>query len=166
MKRLRLLLTALCLCAGALRAADRPNVLVILVDDLGYECIGADGGKSYQTPVIDGLAANGMRFTHCYAQPNCTPTRAQLMSGQSNVRNYVKFGYLDPAVKTFGNFFKEAGYSTCIVGKWQLGHDKTDLPQPCGFDEHCLHHYLHVGGKERYANPGMTYNGEVREFKN
>jgi arylsulfatase A len=155
-------------CLGvalASAAGAKPNVLVILVDDLGYECLGANGGKSYQTPVLDGLAAKGVRFTHCYAQPNCTPTRAQLMSGQSNVRNYVKFGYLDPEVTTFGNLFKQAGYATCVVGKWQLGHDKTDLPQHFGFDEHCLHHYLHTGGKDRYANPGMTYNGKVRQFK-
>src|SRR3954467_10272475 len=106
MKQLQLLLAVLCLCAGALRAADRPNVVVILVDDLGFECLGTNGGKSYQTPVLNKLAAEGMRFTNCYAQPNCTPTRAQLLSGQSNVRNYVKFGYLDPAVTTFANFFK------------------------------------------------------------
>jgi arylsulfatase A len=152
--------------AHAIAAAERPNVVVILIDDLGFECLGANGGKSYQTPVLDGLAAKGMRFTHCYAQPNCTPTRAQLLSGQSNVRNYVKFGYLDPAVTTFANFFKKADYATCIVGKWQLGHDRADLPQHFGFDEHCLHHYLPTSGKDRYANPGMTYNGEVREFKN
>jgi arylsulfatase A len=154
------------LVAFSVRAADRPNVIVILVDDLGYECVGADGGKSYQTPVLDGLASKGVRFTHAYAQPNCTPTRAQLMSGQSNVRNYVKFGYLDPAVTTFANFFKKADYATCIVGKWQLGHDKPDLPQHFGFDEHCLHHYLPTKGKDRYANPGMTYNGQLKEFKN
>ena len=152
-------------CSSPAADAAKPNIIVILVDDLGYECLGANGGKSYQTPVLDGLAAKGVRFTHCYAQPNCTPTRAQLMSGQSNVRNYVKFGYLDPAVTTFGNLFQRAGYATCVVGKWQLGHDSPDLPKHFGFDEHCLHHYLHTGGKDRYANPGMTYNGKVRQFK-
>lgn len=151
---------------GPVRAADRPNVIVILVDDLGYECLGANGGRSYKTPVIDRLAATGVRFTHCYAQPNCTPTRAQLMSGQSNVRNYVKFGFLAPSVTTFGQLFQQAGYATCITGKWQLGHDRADLPQHFGFAEHCLHHYLPTSGKDRYANPGMTYNGKVRQFKN
>jgi arylsulfatase A len=153
-------------CGRSFAAESRPNVLVILVDDLGYECLGVNGGKSYQTPVLDGLAKSGVRFTHCYAQPNCTPTRVQLMSGQSNVRNYVKFGFLDPAVTTLGNYFQHAGYATCVVGKWQLGHDQPDLPKHFGFDEHCLHHYLHTSGKDRYANPGMTYNGEVRQFKN
>ena len=149
-----------------LSAADKPNVIVILVDDLGYECLGANGGKSYQTPVLDKLATTGVRFTHGYAQPNCTPTRVQLLSGQSNVRNYVQFGYLHPSVLTFGNFFKQAGYATCIVGKWQLGHGQPDLPKHFGFDEHCLHHYLQTGGGDRYANPGMTYNGQTRQFKN
>lgn len=146
-------------------AVGKLNVIVILVNDLGAECLGAYGGKSYQTPVFDSLAKMGARFTHCYAQLNCTPTRVQLLSGQSNVRNYVKFGYLDPRVTTFGNLFQRAGYATCIVGKWQLGHDQSDLPRHFGFDEHCLHHYLHTGGKDRYANPGMTFNGRVRQFK-
>jgi len=148
------------------RAADRPNVIVILVDDLGYECVGANGGKSYRTPVLDRLAATGVRFTHCFAQPNCTPTRVQLMSGQSNVRNYVKFGFLDPAVITFGQLFKSAGYATGIVGKWQLGHEQPDRPRHFGFEEHCLHHYLPTDGKLRYANPSITYDGQVRPFKN
>ena len=94
---------------------QRPNVILIMTDDLGYETIGANGGSSYQTPAIDLLAANGMRFEHCYAQPLCTPTRVQLMTGIYNVRNYVRFGLLEPGQTTFGHLFKEAGYSTCIV---------------------------------------------------
>ena len=136
------------------------------MDDLGYECLGADGGKSYATPVLDKLAATGVRFTHCYAQPNCTPTRVQLVSGQSNVRNYVQFGYLDPAVTTFGTLFKQAGFATCIVGKWQFGHEIPAKPKHFGFDEHCLHHYLPTVGKDRYANPGIAYNDQLRQFKN
>jgi arylsulfatase A len=72
------------------------NVVLILADDLGYECIAANGGTSYTTPVLDKLAASGMRFEHCYAQPLCTPTRVQLMTGVSNVRNYTKFGSICP----------------------------------------------------------------------
>ena len=52
---------------------QQPNIIVILADDLGYECIGANGGNSYQTPHLDGLAHSGVRFEQCYAQPNCTP---------------------------------------------------------------------------------------------
>src|SRR4051794_20645745 len=77
--------------SGQARAVDPqhgPNLILILADDFGYECVGADGGTSYRTPVLDRLAATGMRFTNCYVQPLCTPTRVQLMTGLYNVRNY------------------------------------------------------------------------------
>src|SRR6476659_7879867 len=82
--------------------AKRPNIIMIMVDDYGYECVGANGGGSYKTPNLDRLAATGMRFTHCYVQPLCTPTRVQLMTGIYNVRNYIHFGLLDPKQTTFG----------------------------------------------------------------
>ena len=94
-----------------------------MADDLGYETIGANGGTSYKTPNLDRMAAEGVRFSHCYVQPLCTPTRVQLMTGKYNVRNYVDFGNMDPEAVTFGNLFKQAGYTTCMAGKWQLGHD-------------------------------------------
>jgi arylsulfatase A len=101
-------------------AADRPNIILILADDLGYETIGANGGTSYQTPVLDGLAAGGARFTHCYAQPLCTPTRVQLMTGRSNARNYLSFGTMDPQAVTIGNYFygvrRWCGYPTVQGG--------------------------------------------------
>src|ERR1051326_7112391 len=81
---------------GLAAAADRPNVVLIMADDLGYETIGANGGTSYRTPNLDSLAAGGVRFTHCYVQPLCTPTRMQLMTGKYNVRNYTTFGEMDP----------------------------------------------------------------------
>src|SRR5688500_5457902 len=90
----------------------RPNVVLIMADDLGYETIGANGGTSYKTPALDRLAAEGVRFTHCYVQPLCTPTRVQLMTGKYNVRNYANFGEMDPQAVTFGNLFKQAGYAT------------------------------------------------------
>jgi arylsulfatase A-like enzyme len=102
--------------------------VLIMADDLGYETIGANGGTSYKTPNLDRLAAGGMRFSQCYVQPLCTPTRVQLMTGKYNVRNYVNFGEMDPQAVTFGNLFKQAGYATCVAGKWQLGRD-PDLPR-------------------------------------
>src|SRR5687768_3744876 len=89
-------------------AAERPNIILIMADDFGYECVGANGSTSYATPHLDRLAATGMRFEHCYAQPLCTPTRVQLMTGQYNVRNYVRFGYLDPQQTTFAQLLKQA----------------------------------------------------------
>lgn len=139
----------------------RPNVVLILADDLGYETIGANGGQSYKTPVLDRMAAEGARFTHCYVPPLCTPTRAALMTGLSNVRNYVDFGMLDRSARTFGNIFQQAGYRTCIAGKWQLGADR-DLPAHFGFAEHCL--WQHTRRPGRYANPGLEIDGVERDF--
>jgi arylsulfatase A len=145
----------------ATAAPGKPNVILILADDLGYECIGANGGTSYQTPVLDRLAATGMRFDHCYVQPLCTPTRVQLMTGIYNVRNYLNFGHMDPQAATFGNLFQKAGYATCITGKWQLGKEPA-LPQKFGFAEHCL--WQHTRRPERYRNPGLEINGEEKDW--
>ena len=143
----------------------RPNVILIMADDLGYETIGVNGGSSYQTPEIDRLASNGIRFEHCYAQPLCTPTRVQLMTGIYNVRNYVRFGLLDPGQTTFGHLFKEAGYATCIVGKWQLGKDPAS-PQHAGFDNHCLWQVSmgrvdSTGRDTRYSKPVLELDGKL-----
>src|SRR5512133_1788879 len=87
------LLALPCSHAADLSGRERhPNLILILADDLGYETIAANGGTSYRTPALDKLAATGARFTHCYAQPLCTPTRVQLMTGLSNCRNYIRFG--------------------------------------------------------------------------
>jgi arylsulfatase A len=141
----------------------KPNIILIMADDLGYETIGANGGTSYRTPVLDKLAATGARFTHCYVQPLCTPTRVQMMTGLYNVRNYINFGNMDPQAVTFGNLLKPAGYATCVVGKWQLGRD-PDLPKKFGFDEHCL--WQHTRRPPRYANPGLEINGVEKDFPN
>jgi len=153
---------------AALRAdialnAGKPNIILILADDLGYETIGANGGTSYRTPQLDKLAATGVRFTHCFVQPLCTPTRVQLMTGRYNVRNYINFGNMDPNAVTFANLLKQAGYTTCIAGKWQLGQD-LDLPKKFGFDEYCL--WQHTRRPPRYANPGLEINGVQKDFAN
>src|SRR6476660_7853531 len=149
--------------AGIAKAANatRPNRVLILADDLGYETLGANGGQSYKTPNLDALAAAGMRFNRCFVQPLCTPTRVGLMTGMSNARNYIEFGNMDPKSTTFGNLLKNAGYATAIAGKWQLGHDKY-LPRRFGFDESCL--WQHTRRPPRYANPGLEYNGVERDF--
>ncbi len=143
--------------------APAPNVILILADDLGYETLGANGGTSYRTPALDKLAAGGARFTHCYAQPLCTPTRVQLMTGQSNVRNYARFGEFPAGAVTFANLFQNAGYATGIAGKWQLGRD-PGLPRQLGFDESCL--WQHTRRPPRYANPGLEYDGVEKDFSN
>ena len=124
MKRCVLFLATACLAISPAVAADRtakPNVILILADDFGYECVGADGGTSYRTPNLDRLAATGTRFDRCFAQPLCTPTRVQLMTGLYNVRNYVEFGLLDRQATTFAHLLQRAGYATAswASGSWE-----------------------------------------------
>lgn len=162
MRSLFLLGLALTACALTVHARQ-PNIILILADDLGYETLRCDGGESYHTPNLDKLAATGVRFDRCNVQPLCTPTRLQLMTGQYNVRNYIAWATIDPKSTTFATLLRNAGYATAIAGKWQLGHDK-DLPRKLGFDEYCL--WQHTRRPPRYANPGLEYNGEERDFKN
>ena len=161
-------------------ADERPNIVLIMADDLGVEGIGCYGGTSYNTPAIDRLAKQGVRFTHAYAQPLCTNTRVQLMTGRYNNRNWLYFGILDPREKTLGHYMKEAGYSTCIAGKWQLqSYDPPSYPgaslrrgqgmkaADAGFDEYSLFHAWHTEDKgSRFADPTLEENGELlRELK-
>lgn len=141
--------------------AEKPNIILIVADDFGYECVGANGGTSYSTPHLDRLAATGMRFKHCYAQPLCTPSRVQLMTGRYNVRNYRRFGELHPGETTFAELLKQEGYATCIVGKWQLGGGFQG-PKRFGFDEYCL--WQLTRRPPRYANPGLEINGHEKNF--
>lgn len=143
--------------------ANRPNLILILVDDFGYECVGANGSASYKTPNLDALAAAGVRFEHCYVTPLCTPTRVQLMTGQYNVRNYTTFGEMDPRCTTFANVLKNAGYATCMTGKWQLGR-APERPKQFGFDEYCL--WQHTRRPDRYKNPGLEINGREHDYNN
>lgn len=153
----------LLLAAAASRADDGrpPNVVLIMADDLGYECLGCNGGTSYRTPHLDTLARGGLRFTSCHAQPLCTPSRVQLMTGLYNQRNYLRFGVLDPRATTFAQVLKKAGYATCVAGKWQLGGGFQG-PGHFGFDEYCLWQLTRRPG--RYPNPGLEINGKEVDF--
>lgn len=147
--------------AASLGAQRRPNVVVILADDLGYECLTCNGGGSYETPNLDRLAAGGARFTNAHVQPLCTPTRVQVMTGQYNVRNYVGFGQLKRGEVTFGNLLRDAGYKTGICGKWQLGR-VAELPKEFGFDEHVL--WQHTRFAPRYPNPGLEHQSKQVDY--
>jgi arylsulfatase A len=164
LKKLTIICIALAIglnCMTAATAAERkPNVIVIMCDDLGHEGFSSYGSLTYKTPHLDKLAAGGMRFRHCYSQPICTPSRVQIMTGRYNFRNYVRFGYLDPTQKTFGNVLRDAGYATTIAGKWQLTGD-TQTVKDFGFDSHCL---WQIGGRaSRYWEPRIVENGKVRK---
>ena len=151
---------------------QKPNIVLILADDLGYECLGCYGGQSYATPRLDELAATGARFDRGYALPLCTPTRLQLMTGKYNFRNWRAFGIMDPNETTFAHHMKDAGYKSCISGKWQMHsynppdfepewRGKGQRPEESGFDEYCLWHTEHTEDKgSRYADPVVQQNGE------
>lgn len=156
---------AVWLCCPVFVSADeddpRPNIVLIMADDMGYECLSCNGSESYTTPNLDRLAAGGMRFENCHSQPICTPTRVQIMTGQYNQRNYIRFGVLDPGQTTFGHLMQNNGYKTCIVGKWQL-EGGFKAPNQFGFDEYCLWQLTRRPG--RYPNPGLEINGKTFDY--
>ena len=157
------------LLSGVAQAAEaqRPNVVLIMADDLGVEGLGCYGGTDYKTPNLDAMAAAGVRFTHCYSQPLCTPSRVQIMTGKYNFRNYKAFGHLDPGETTFAHILKAGGYRTCVVGKWQLWgrHDqwvgKGSTPAQAGFDYSCV--WQIEEKSNRYADPGLNIDGNALE---
>jgi len=157
--------------AQAAPANDQPNIILIMADDMGYEALSSNGSESCKSPNLDKLAAKGVRFTNGFSNPICTPSRVKLMTGQYNVRNYVKFGWLDREQTTFAHQLKAAGYATAIAGKWQLGRDK-DSPQHFGFEQSCLWQHTRSGrskekGKtidRRFVNPQLEFNGVEKDF--
>lgn len=152
-----------CLVGTAANAGKRPNLVVIMSDDMGFENLSCYGSMVYQTPHIDALAASGMRFLHAHSQPLCTPSRVQIMTGIYNNRNYLRFGILDSAQITFANLLRDAGYATAIGGKWQLEGDYEGV-RSFGFDRHCL--WQLNRRPSRYPNPGLEIDGERKDFKN
>jgi arylsulfatase A len=154
MKRLiSLLLFAILLCPQWSRAAEtRPNVIVILADDLGAADLGCYGANDVHTPHVDALASAGTRFTQFYsAAPVCSPSRAGLLTGRWPVRAGVPnncasqaggAGALPPQEITLAEMFREAGYATAHIGKWHVGYTPETLPQSQGFD----HSFGHMGG--------------------
>jgi len=139
----------------------KPNIVFILADDMGYECVGAYGG-TYNTPNIDRFAGQSVKFNYAYAQPLSTPSRVELMTGKYNYKNYVDFGFMNQDQKTFGHLARMAGYVTGIVGKWQLGAN-SKLPDHFGFDSYCLWqlNYPRAANTERYADPLIEENGVI-----
>lgn len=152
--------------------SKKPNIILIMSDDLGYEVINANGGTSYETPTLNELARTGIRFENAHAQPLCTPTRIQLMTGKYNFRNYIGFGLMDPKEKTFGHIMSDNGYKTLISGKWQLysynppdempeDRNKGQQIEDAGFDEYCVWHAHQTEEKgSRYKNPIIYQNGK------
>ncbi len=154
------------LAAAEAKESRKPNIVLIMADDLGYECLGCNGGTSYKTPVLDALAESGTRFTNAYCTPLCSPTRMLIMTGRYGFRSYKGWGILDPKEKTFGHVMTSAGYATCVSGKWQFAKfDKPGMADHCkrsGFDEHCVWTWVYKGkAPARYWDPFIWQNGEL-----
>jgi arylsulfatase A-like enzyme len=133
--------------------AKKPNIVVILSDDMGYADIGAHGCKDIPTPNIDRIAKAGVRFTDAYANGSfCTPTRAALMSGRYQQRSGNEdlsstTGPLPQGIRTLPDRLRAAGYTTAMVGKWHLGEKPGYTPVDRGFDEF----FGFLGGGHQYV---------------
>jgi len=157
MRRLRLLWSA-CLAAVATAAvgAKPTNVVILFVDDMGYADIGPFGNQTLRTPRLDRFAQEGMRFTHFYATPVCSMSRACLLTGCYSARVGMpgvlfprsRIG-LNPAEITLAELAKSRGYATMMIGKWHLGHLPEFLPTRQGFD-----HYF-----------GLPYSNDMKQSR-
>ncbi len=134
------LITSLSMASTGM-AAERPNVLVFFIDDLGVKDIGVNGSLFYETPHIDALANSGVNFKNAYSShPVCSPTRASLMTGKAPQRVGITQWIsgdkvsLDLSEVTIGEAFKEAGYRTGYIGKWHLGKADAVQPRHQGFE--------------------------------
>ena len=157
--------------------SDKPNIILFLVDDLGWRDTGFMGSKYYETPNIDKLAEGGMIFTNAYANaPNCAPSRACIMSGlypprhgvytvgnsdrgKAADRNLVPVKnktVLEGDFITIAERLKHAGYATCHIGKWHLGDDSLTSPEAQGFDVNTGGN--HAGHPKSYFSPYRNPN--------
>ena len=152
-------------CQKPVELARRPNILLILADDVGREVLGSYGGTSYETPHLDHLATTGMRFDHSYSMPVCHPSRITLLTGRYPFQvGNPEWGTFPQTseTQTVAHSLRAAGYITAISGKWQLTLLKDDLDHPhrLGFDEYCLFGW-HEG--PRYYQPLIYQNGQQRD---
>jgi len=154
--------------------ATSPNVLVILVDDLGYGDLSSYGAKDLQTPNVDRLVGQGMRWDRFYANcPVCSPTRASLLTGRypdavgvpGVIRTHARnsWGYLSPEAVLLPEVLQKAGYRTAIVGKWHLGLGEPNLPNVRGFD--FVHGFLGdmMDDYFNHRRHGMNYMRQDRQ---
>jgi arylsulfatase A-like enzyme len=156
-------------------SADRPNIVLILVDDLGYGDLACFGATDMRTPHLDELMSRGMRFDNFYANCTvCSPTRASLMTGRypdlAGVPGVIRqgkkdsWGYLDPNAPTLPQLLRSGGYHTGMVGKWHLGFESPNVPNHRGFDffhgflgDMMDDYYSHLRGGENW----MRLNDQV-----
>ena len=134
----------LLLFLGCGQKSDLPNIIIIFTDDQGYGDLGCYGAEGFETPNIDAMAKDGIRFTDFYvSQAVCSASRASLMTGSYAERVGVQGALLpwdlkglDPKIETIAKLLKHHGYTNAVFGKWHLGHTKKYLPLQNGFDEY------------------------------
>ena len=158
LKHLFKLFMAICMllfssCQQKEEMEEKPNIILIMADDMGYSDLGCYGSKRIQTPVLDSLAYRGLRFTQFYNDTKCCPTRASLLTGlyphQAGVGGMAAChdnpppvspgpyqGYLNSQCVTIAEVLKQAGYSTIMTGKWHVGENKSHWPTERGFDKY------------------------------
>jgi arylsulfatase A-like enzyme len=166
--------------AFAEAGAGRPNVVFILIDDLGHYGVTAYGADRitsnqgvftnvpFSTPRMDSLARDGMRCEYAYAYPLCEPTRVSLMTGMNNSRNFIQAKALYESQITFGDLFRQEGYATCITGKWKQSRGTREFPgkeyvYKFGWDEFCC--FDVVGEGKRMIEPYIVDNGKVMKLQ-
>ncbi|MFY7818250.1 MAG: sulfatase-like hydrolase/transferase [Akkermansiaceae bacterium] len=154
-------------------ASEKPNILIILADDLGIECLSSYGGVSNDTPHLDCLAKEGMQFTRCFSNPFCSPSRAQLLTGRYPFQNGLKVVlhsknqenlYLHPSQPSFARQLKQHGYTTQIVGKWHVSLEhKHNTIQEFGFDHYQTWSIFDNRGQKttRFWNPYLIRDGKI-----
>lgn len=157
-------LFALAMMVRVADAEDRPNILLVMADDLGWTDIGSYGGE-IDTPNLDELAEQGLKFTDFHVSVSCSPTRSMLMSGNDNhiagLGNMGELltaeqrgqpgyeGYLNDRVASMAEVLRDAGYNTYMAGKWHLGHETGKLPFDRGFD---ATYSMLVGGASHWGD--------------
>jgi arylsulfatase len=155
--------------ATAVAQQERPNIVLIVVDDMGYSDVGAFGGE-IATPTIDALAETGVRMTNFYVGPTCSPTRSMLMSGNDNhvagLGNMNEAltpnqagqpgyeGYLNNRVVSVASLLQDAGYHTYMAGKWHLGEKPEHDPANRGFEKSFT---MLEGGASHFDDEWMMY---------
>ncbi len=146
-RHLTLLFCLVALASCTQRQDNRPNIVYIMVDDMGYGDLSCYGRKEYQTPALDAFAKEGMMFTQAYAAaPVCTPSRVAFMTGRYPARNPIGLREpllmdstdidmgLSPKLPTVSSLLKKSGYATALFGKWHLGFNPEFFPAAHGFD--------------------------------
>ncbi|MBI1787864.1 MAG: sulfatase [Acidobacteria bacterium] len=146
------------LFAALLPAAERPNILFILVDDLRFDDLGATGHPFVRTPHLDRIAREGARFRNAFVTtPLCSPSRASFLTGlyahHHGVIDNTARDALSHRLKTFPQQLQRAGYETGYIGKWHMGNDETRRP---GFD-----YWVSFKGQGRYLDPELHENGKT-----